>query len=245
MPSSGCLLLILSATRPPEELTLSPKLQLDGGLTISSSSSLQASPRGLLPGLLPGPADKLTPKGPGQVRVGVCVQCTVAGLWQWEDWQQSPSTACSCLRVLLCLRWPIFPLRSSQPSIILRGQILSLFITTSSPPGLWPFLIYIPLPYCPIFHHCKHQCFIPVFPYFPYFPPPQIPSLVHHRCLLLPLHSPWSYRKWSPWGYPRLPQLAPAPLMSSPQLPLPYPRISLRLRLKHCPVALVPLLLRA
>lgn len=43
------------------ELTLSPKLQLDGGLTMSSSS-LQASPRGLLPGLLPGPADKLTPK---------------------------------------------------------------------------------------------------------------------------------------------------------------------------------------
>lgn len=59
------------ATRPPEELTLSPKLQLDGGLTMSSSS-LQASPRGLLPGLLPGPADKLTPKGPGQVRVWVC-----------------------------------------------------------------------------------------------------------------------------------------------------------------------------
>lgn len=59
------------ATRPPEELTLSPKLQLDGGLTMSSSS-LQASPRGLLPGLLPGPADKLTPKGPGQVCVGVC-----------------------------------------------------------------------------------------------------------------------------------------------------------------------------
>ncbi|CAN0011816.1 unnamed protein product [Rangifer tarandus platyrhynchus] len=55
-----------SLPRPPEELTLSPKLQLDGGLTMSSSS-LQASPRGLLPGLLPGPADKLTPKGPGQV----------------------------------------------------------------------------------------------------------------------------------------------------------------------------------
>ncbi|XP_055154614.1 enhancer of mRNA-decapping protein 4 isoform X1 [Symphalangus syndactylus] len=56
-----------SLTRPPEELTLSPKLQLDGSLTMSSSGSLQASPRGLLPGLLPAPADKLTPKGSGQV----------------------------------------------------------------------------------------------------------------------------------------------------------------------------------
>nr|XP_017499802.2 enhancer of mRNA-decapping protein 4 isoform X2 [Manis javanica] len=55
-----------SLPRPPEELTLSPKLQLDGSLTMSSSS-LQASPRSLLPGLLSGPADKLTPKGPGQV----------------------------------------------------------------------------------------------------------------------------------------------------------------------------------
>ncbi|KAF6287959.1 enhancer of mRNA decapping 4 [Rhinolophus ferrumequinum] len=56
-----------SLPRPPEELTLSHKLQLDGSLTMSSSSSLQASSRSLLPGLLPGPADKLTPKGPGQV----------------------------------------------------------------------------------------------------------------------------------------------------------------------------------
>lgn len=56
-----------SLPRSPEELTLSHKLQLDGSLTLSSSSSLQASPRGLLPGLLPGSADKLTPKGPGQV----------------------------------------------------------------------------------------------------------------------------------------------------------------------------------
>lgn len=46
---------------------MNPKLQLDGSLTISSSSSLQASPRSLLPGLLPSPAEKLTPKGPGQV----------------------------------------------------------------------------------------------------------------------------------------------------------------------------------
>lgn len=60
--------LSLPASRPPEELTLSPKLQLDGSLTMSSSSSsLQASPRSLLPSLLPGPADKLTPKAPGQV----------------------------------------------------------------------------------------------------------------------------------------------------------------------------------
>lgn len=64
----------LSASRPPEELTLSPKLQLDGSLTINSSSSLQASPRSLLPGLLTGSADKLIPKGPGQV----CV-CEVGG----------------------------------------------------------------------------------------------------------------------------------------------------------------------
>ncbi|XP_032139650.1 enhancer of mRNA-decapping protein 4 isoform X2 [Sapajus apella] len=56
-----------SLARPPEELTLSPKLQLDGSLAMSSSGSLQASPRGLLPSLLPAPADKLTPKGPGQV----------------------------------------------------------------------------------------------------------------------------------------------------------------------------------
>ncbi|XP_006878741.1 PREDICTED: enhancer of mRNA-decapping protein 4 [Elephantulus edwardii] len=55
-----------SLPRPPEELTLSPKLQLDGGLTMSSSS-LQASPRSLLPSLLPASADKLTTKGPVQV----------------------------------------------------------------------------------------------------------------------------------------------------------------------------------
>uniref|UniRef100_A0A2K6TAK6 Enhancer of mRNA-decapping protein 4 n=1 Tax=Saimiri boliviensis boliviensis TaxID=39432 RepID=A0A2K6TAK6_SAIBB len=56
-----------SLARPSEELTLSPKLQLDGSLAMSSSGSLQASPRGLLPSLLPAPADKLTPKGPSQV----------------------------------------------------------------------------------------------------------------------------------------------------------------------------------
>ncbi|XP_043841282.1 enhancer of mRNA-decapping protein 4 isoform X3 [Dromiciops gliroides] len=52
--------------RPPEELTLSPKLQLDSSLTLSSSSSsLQASPRGHSV-LIPGLSDKLAPKGPSQ-----------------------------------------------------------------------------------------------------------------------------------------------------------------------------------
>ncbi|XP_040838450.1 enhancer of mRNA-decapping protein 4 isoform X2 [Ochotona curzoniae] len=64
---SGTSAMDPSLARPPEELTLSPKLQLDGSLTVSGSNSLQASPRSLLPGLLQGPADKLTPKGPGQV----------------------------------------------------------------------------------------------------------------------------------------------------------------------------------
>uniref|UniRef100_A0A452S522 Enhancer of mRNA-decapping protein 4 n=1 Tax=Ursus americanus TaxID=9643 RepID=A0A452S522_URSAM len=54
-PAGHNLDLLLPALRPPEELTLSPKLQLDGSLTMSSSSSLQASPRSLLPSLLPGP----------------------------------------------------------------------------------------------------------------------------------------------------------------------------------------------
>ncbi|XP_056664673.1 enhancer of mRNA-decapping protein 4 isoform X10 [Monodelphis domestica] len=52
--------------RPPEELTLSPKLQLDSSLTLSSSSSsLQASPRGHSV-LIPGLSDKLATKGPSQ-----------------------------------------------------------------------------------------------------------------------------------------------------------------------------------
>ncbi|XP_031806103.1 enhancer of mRNA-decapping protein 4 isoform X3 [Sarcophilus harrisii] len=52
--------------RPSEELTLSPKLQLDSSLTLSSSSSsLQASPRGHSV-LIPGLSDKLTTKGPSQ-----------------------------------------------------------------------------------------------------------------------------------------------------------------------------------
>ncbi|XP_043841280.1 enhancer of mRNA-decapping protein 4 isoform X2 [Dromiciops gliroides] len=56
--------------RPPEELTLSPKLQLDSSLTLSSSSSsLQASPRGHSV-LIPGLSDKLAPKGPSQVPQG-------------------------------------------------------------------------------------------------------------------------------------------------------------------------------
>ena len=121
MPGSGCLHFILPATRPPEELTLSPKLQLDGGLTMSSSSSLQASPRSLLPGLLPSPADKLPPKGPGQVRVWVCVKCSVAGIWEWEGRRQSPPTA-PCLLVLLFLRWSMFPLRVFQPPVSLEGR---------------------------------------------------------------------------------------------------------------------------
>ncbi|XP_044516509.1 enhancer of mRNA-decapping protein 4 [Gracilinanus agilis] len=56
--------------RPPEELTLSPKLQLDSSLTLSSSSSsLQASPRGHSV-LIPGLSDKLATKGPSQVPQG-------------------------------------------------------------------------------------------------------------------------------------------------------------------------------
>ncbi|XP_074142503.1 enhancer of mRNA-decapping protein 4 isoform X1 [Sminthopsis crassicaudata] len=56
--------------RPSEELTLSPKLQLDSSLTLSSSSSsLQASPRGHSV-LIPGLSDKLTTKGPSQVPQG-------------------------------------------------------------------------------------------------------------------------------------------------------------------------------
>lgn len=79
---------------------MSPKLQLDGGLTMSSSS-LQASPRGLLPGLLPGPADKLTPKGPGQVCVWVC---EVQGGRRMEGGEAGGDLPVYCVLVLLCLR---------------------------------------------------------------------------------------------------------------------------------------------
>lgn len=50
--------------RPPEDLALSPKIQLDASLTLSSSSSsLQTSPRNHAI-LLPGLPDKLAPKAP-------------------------------------------------------------------------------------------------------------------------------------------------------------------------------------
>ncbi|XP_039358466.1 enhancer of mRNA-decapping protein 4 isoform X2 [Mauremys reevesii] len=50
--------------RPSEDLTLSPKMQLDTSLTLSSSgSSLQTSPRNHSV-LIPGLPDKLTPKAP-------------------------------------------------------------------------------------------------------------------------------------------------------------------------------------
>lgn len=86
---------------------MSPKLQLDGSLTINSSSSLQASPRSLLPGLLPGPADKLTPKGAGQVcvwwrwggsggGVGGDVKYQVAGGGQWGRLEHSILMYFSC-----------------------------------------------------------------------------------------------------------------------------------------------------
>lgn len=100
MPSSGCLCLSLPAIRPPEELTLSPKLQLDGSLTMSSSggSSLQASPRSLLPSLLPGPADKLTPKGPGQVRE--CEMQVSRCITSERSEQSSPHSTLSAYPVL-------------------------------------------------------------------------------------------------------------------------------------------------
>ncbi|NXP75029.1 EDC4 protein, partial [Ramphastos sulfuratus] len=56
--------------RPSEDLTVSPKMQLDTSLTLSSSSSsLQTSPRSHSV-LLPGLPDKLTPKAPVPVTQG-------------------------------------------------------------------------------------------------------------------------------------------------------------------------------
>uniref|UniRef100_A0A674ILV8 Enhancer of mRNA-decapping protein 4 n=1 Tax=Terrapene triunguis TaxID=2587831 RepID=A0A674ILV8_9SAUR len=56
--------LSISLYRPSEDLTLSPKMQLDTSLTLSSSSSsLQTSPRNHSV-LIPGLPDKLTPKAP-------------------------------------------------------------------------------------------------------------------------------------------------------------------------------------
>ncbi|XP_064016763.1 LOW QUALITY PROTEIN: enhancer of mRNA-decapping protein 4 [Pogoniulus pusillus] len=59
-----------SMPRPSEDLTVSPKMQLDTSLTLSSSSSsLQTSPRSHSV-LLPGLPDKLTPKAPVPVAQG-------------------------------------------------------------------------------------------------------------------------------------------------------------------------------
>lgn len=55
--------------RASEDLTVSPKMQLDTSLTLSSSSSsLQTSPRSHSV-LIPGLPDKLTPKAPVPVRL--------------------------------------------------------------------------------------------------------------------------------------------------------------------------------
>ncbi|KAM9227916.1 enhancer of mRNA-decapping protein 4 isoform 1-T1 [Leptosomus discolor] len=59
-----------SMPRPSEDLTVSPKMQLDTSLTLSSSSSsLQTSPRSHSV-LIPGLPDKLTPKAPVPVVSG-------------------------------------------------------------------------------------------------------------------------------------------------------------------------------
>nr|XP_009931931.1 PREDICTED: enhancer of mRNA-decapping protein 4 [Opisthocomus hoazin] len=59
-----------SMPRPSEDLTVSPKMQLDTSLTLSSSSSsLQTSPRSHSV-LIPGLPDKLTPKAPVPVMPG-------------------------------------------------------------------------------------------------------------------------------------------------------------------------------
>ncbi|XP_030367140.1 enhancer of mRNA-decapping protein 4-like [Strigops habroptila] len=59
-----------SIPRPLEDLTVSPKMQLDTNLTLSSSSSgLQTSPR-THSVLIPGLSDKLTPKAPVPVMSG-------------------------------------------------------------------------------------------------------------------------------------------------------------------------------
>ncbi|NXX87074.1 EDC4 protein, partial [Urocolius indicus] len=59
-----------SMSRPSEDMTVSPKMQLDTSLTLSSSSSsLQTSPRSHSV-LIPGLPDKLTPKAPVPVTPG-------------------------------------------------------------------------------------------------------------------------------------------------------------------------------
>ncbi|XP_061450047.1 enhancer of mRNA-decapping protein 4 isoform X2 [Rhineura floridana] len=60
----------IPSCRPTEDVSLSPKMQLDASLTLSGSSgSLQTSPRSHSV-LLPGLADKLTPKAPIPVSPG-------------------------------------------------------------------------------------------------------------------------------------------------------------------------------
>ncbi|XP_015729133.1 enhancer of mRNA-decapping protein 4 isoform X2 [Coturnix japonica] len=60
----------VSMSRPSEDLTVSPKMQLDTSLTLSSSSSsLQTSPRSHSV-LIPGLPEKLTPKAPVPVTPG-------------------------------------------------------------------------------------------------------------------------------------------------------------------------------
>uniref|UniRef100_A0A8C5TY67 Enhancer of mRNA-decapping protein 4 n=1 Tax=Malurus cyaneus samueli TaxID=2593467 RepID=A0A8C5TY67_9PASS len=68
--SLGCLFGGVCFCRASEDLTVSPKMQLDTSLTLSSSSSsLQTSPRSHSV-LIPGLPDKLTPKAPVPVAPG-------------------------------------------------------------------------------------------------------------------------------------------------------------------------------
>ncbi|NWJ08104.1 EDC4 protein, partial [Crypturellus undulatus] len=63
-----------SMARTSEDLTVSPKMQLDTSLTLSSSSSsLQTSPRSHSV-LIPGLSDKLTPKAPVPVPPGAALE---------------------------------------------------------------------------------------------------------------------------------------------------------------------------
>ncbi|KGL84009.1 Enhancer of mRNA-decapping protein 4, partial [Tinamus guttatus] len=63
-----------SMARTSEDLTVSPKMQLDTSLTLSSSSSsLQTSPRSHSV-LIPGLTDKLTPKAPVPVAPGTALE---------------------------------------------------------------------------------------------------------------------------------------------------------------------------
>uniref|UniRef100_A0A663MS00 Enhancer of mRNA-decapping protein 4 n=1 Tax=Athene cunicularia TaxID=194338 RepID=A0A663MS00_ATHCN len=80
----GCvwiLILLGTFSRPSEDLTVSPKMQLDTSLTLSSSSSsLQTSPRSHSV-LIPGLPDKLTPKAPLPVRLQMLLP---SFLWEVE-----------------------------------------------------------------------------------------------------------------------------------------------------------------